>query len=73
MNWGREIRSVQKLLAAVAAGGKLQGCEPWQVSQDTGWCQYWLDAADGQRHPVRTSIYVAAFRRGLVRAEACAT
>lgn len=65
MRWGREVRAVPELLSRLAAGWRFEHCEPWQVGEATGWCQYWLIEPDGMRHPVRASIAVAAWRKGL--------
>ena len=63
--WGREVRAVPELLSRLAAGWRYEWCSPYEVGEKTGWCQYWLTEPDGTRHPVRTSIAVAAWRKGL--------
>ena len=65
--WSTEVRSVPDLLSRVSAGWRYEHCEPWEISQDTGWVQYWLTEPNGTRHPVRGAIAVAAWRRGLAK------
>jgi hypothetical protein len=64
--WGREVRAIPELLSRIAAGWELHYCEPYEVSQSTGWCQFWLTDPLGAGYPVRAAIAIAAHRRGLI-------
>ena len=68
-SWGREVRAIPELLSRIAAGWKLHHCETWEVSQSTGWCQFWLTDPLGTGYPVRAAIAIAAHRKGLVTYE----
>lgn len=63
----RELRTIPELLSRTAAGWQYRWCQPHERAQAHGWHQYWLVDPEGGIWPVRASVAIAAWRKGLAR------
>lgn len=66
----RELRTIPELLSRTAAGWRFEWCQPHEVDQAHGWHQYWLVDPKGGIWPVRASVAVVAWRKGLAKPRA---